>query len=316
MVFSQISYEYLLAALIFLALCLVFLFARLVVSRRAKSDPRRQFAIETLEKALAQRETFYLKVRHEGAHAEFQARLEEIDQRWLMMKARQELSHGVPAHPIEANFTLATPDGPKFYKFDSKIVKMIGSAPELGILLQIPSFLQVEKKRHFTRIRPDRDSVKKIALWPLDQNRPLPAESSQMDSPLVLCAQDGSPLFATVENISGSGIGLRLEQGAFAALSTQTRLGDGILCVIEFMSPDNRDFAMSFWFTAEIMNIRQEKDGAKVLGLEFTNWALAEDDSNILRWTYSSPSRGAKPILDLVKHEEEKQWLTFKNSCL
>ena len=161
MIFSQISDEYLLTTAIFFALCLFFLVARHLICQRAKNDPRRRFALDSLKMAVAQKEMFYLKVQAGDGEKDMKARLLGLDRRGLELQTQDEIPQNLVSRPIEANFTVATADGPKFYKFDSKIVKAGGTPPEFRLFLQVPSFLQVEKKRHFVRIRPDLDSVKK-----------------------------------------------------------------------------------------------------------------------------------------------------------
>lgn len=279
--------EYLLSICFFVLLCLAFALWR----RRRPVPQSLGFAGQTLEKAMSQGSTF--RLRFAGRDESVAATLSSLQRGRLQL----QIAGQAPASgEVEALFGIAGENGEDFFRFTSRVLSGAGAGQ---ISLAMPDHIEVEKKRHFARVRPAPDSVRAMGLWRLDPDHALPEDSSALGAPLaVFKAGQGSPDM-WLENISGAGMAVMLSARAAERAKDAVARGSQLLCLTQYLPPDGQGEARAFWCSAEVMNARPQGENL-LLGLEFTNWALLEPGSHAMRWSHSSPLRGVKPVLQWI----------------
>ncbi len=305
------EYEnYILSAIFFILMCLIFyLWKR--GSRKKSLNSRQQFIIETLELARSQFEIFNLKIFGDGSPKNgLSATLQEIDSAGLHMEAGGYVPESCGGGNTEVFFRAKRVEGPVFYAFSSRIKKVSKADYEDSLLLlEIPDSMRVEKKRHFIRVQPHKDDVRVIGVWQLKPGSKLPRATAELGAPLTHYKPGMTDEPVQVENISASGLALRVAKDNAEAEAACFQRGEHLLCLVIYVPDENDGKQIAFWCTGEIMNTRMT-EGANpclVIGLEFTNWAILEQGSSDIHWAHSSPSRGIKPIMQWVEQIDSKQ---------
>ena len=300
--------ELLLSLFFFLALCGAWLFWRMRRARRRASDRRVQI-MGTLEAAREQFATFNLRpISDTPGQSGLSAILLDMDERTLHLEVADYVDEAWKGLPVDAYFRVDGEDGPIFYVFRSLF---LGISPDFGkarVALALPEDLRVEKKRHFVRMRPQEDAVRVIGVWPLTEGQPLPHSTGDIGAPLSHATPGMQDKPVQVEDISASGLALRFpgkESPALAAIGK----GSHLLCLVVYVLDLSQNKPTAFWCTGEVVNERRSTGHtpARILGVEFTNWAVLEQGDSEIHWSHSSPSRGVKPILQWVERMDKKR---------
>lgn len=298
-----------LSLIFFLIMCALFYFWKRK-KKKEKSNAKQSFVIDCLEQARTQFEIFNIKPAIEGeAKNGISALLEKISANSLEMESSNFIPQDWLNREADVFFRLRNEEGPVFYTFRT-LIKQINSDYEHSTFeLTIPEHLRVEKKRHFTRVQPQKSDVQVIGVWPIKPGSHLPHSSAEIGKPVSQYRKGRTKEQVQVENVSATGIALRFKLDKDGKPPVQYNKGSQLLCLIVYQTEDNNVRPTAFWCTGEIMNSRiaegQEKE--LVLGLEYTNWAVLEQGTSDIHWAHSSPIRGARPILQWVKKIEQRQ---------
>lgn len=292
--------NYLLSALFLVILVAAFYFWK--ISRKKSSNAERHnFIMDTLEQARAQFEVLNIKLPSGGnPRAGLSAMIQEIGKDGLNISVSDYVSDDWLAKPVDVYFRISRDNQPVSYVFHSVIRKIRADYENSDIQLSMPMHLQVEKKRHFARVKPLKDDVRVIGVWPLTPGRRLPVSVNDMGKPLTHYKPGMEKAPVQMENISGSGLALRFPLDKDGRQPFDFSKGSQLVCLVIFVTGDSRPTA--FWCTGEVMNSRidEGQNRAFVVGIEFTNWAVLEQKATEIHWAHSSPSRGARPILRWV----------------
>lgn len=301
--------NYILSGVFFILLCL----AWWIWKRKKKSKSNAEsstFIRETLEMALSQYEIFNLKpLGINAAKTGISATLNAIDRAGLHMSVNDYVSAELVSKEVDAYFRVRQDSGPVFYVFRAQIRQLEADYEHSNLLLSFPEHLRVEKKRHFVRMKPDMDDVRVIGVWPLEPGKKLPKSTEDIGSPVTHYKPGMKEEPVQLENISASGLALRFRLDADGKTPIEWKIGSQILCLVVYNQGEASERPVAFWCTGEVMNSRTD-EGPKpslVLGLEFTNWAVLEQGKGEIHWAHSSPSRGAKPMLQWVEKMEHKK---------
>lgn len=285
-----------------LAICLILLFRW--SRKRSAAGGERRFIHTVLERALAQKTTFDIKLKDDPGRAGLSASLETIDPGNLLMFANGFVADEWKNKLVEAYFRVNQPEGPVFYVFNSHVGKLTPGPETSAMTLAMPTHLRVEKKRHFIRATPNPADILMLAIWPAAPGKRLPRSSHDLGQPAVRWKTGDKTEPVQVENISGGGLALKFQASENGALPIAADKGRQLLCLLVYRPEANAEKPAVFWCSAEIMNVRRS-GYAIALGVEFTNWALQLQGDSEIHWTHSSPWQGAKPILKWVASMEK-----------
>ncbi|MDE6735586.1 MAG: hypothetical protein K2J64_09000 [Desulfovibrio sp.] len=300
--------ELLLSLAFFLILCGAWLLWRLRRSRKSASA-RRGHIVAALEAAREQFATFNLRlISDTPGTSGLSAILLDVDDRVLHLEVSDYVDEAWKGLPVDAFFRVETDDGPIFYVFRSVFLDISPDFGKARVTLAMPDHLRVEKKRHFVRMRPQEDAVRVIGVWPLAEGQALPRSTADIGAPLSHATPGMKDKPVQVEDISASGLALRFpgkESPALAAIGK----GSHVLCLVVYVLDCAKDKTTAFWCTGDVVNERVSpgQPPARILGVEFTNWAVLEQGDSEIHWSHSSPSRGVKPILQWVEQMDRKR---------
>lgn len=299
---------YILSAIFFIVLCLAWLMIRL---KKKKNDRggNRKFIYDTLELARSQFEIFNMKPLNTGdARKGISALLDTIDRNGLHMTVNDYVSPDLNSQEVDVYFRVKQPDGPIFHVFRSNVRAIESDYENSRMLLSFPDHLRIEKKRHFIRVKPDHGDVRVIGVWPLEPGKKLPKSTEDIGSPVTHFKPGMKDEPVQLEDVSASGLALRLRLDSDGKTPVPWKIGSQMLCLVVYEQEEGQK-PTAFWCTGEVMNSRIA-EGAKpalVLGLEFTNWAVLEQGKGEIHWAHSSPSRGARPIMQWVEKIEKRK---------
>lgn len=303
--------NYLLSAFFFLLLCGCFYLWK--IKKKNSGNSQRKFVLDTLELASSQFEPFNIRLKGEGAPKNgLSAMLNSVVSDGLRMEVNDYVSEDWRGREVEVFFRARSEDGPVFYTFTSVIKKISADYESSQILLAMPENLRVEKKRHFLRVQPQKNDVRVIGVWRLEPGQRLPRSTSEMGSPLTHYKPGMATEPVKLENISASGLALRLLLNKDGKPPFEISEGSQLLCLVVYVLEESESKTVAFWCTGEVMNSRiaEGSHPALVVGLEYTNWAVLEQGAGEIHWAHSSPSRGARPILQWVEQIDKKHGQT------
>lgn len=298
---------YIYAGLIVLILILAW---RLLRLRRKlnQANSKQRYLLETLELARNQFVEFNIKPEAMENKAGYSALLEEVTEKTLELDANGFVPEDLQGKSAEVFFRAQREEGSVFYAFQTVIEKVSGDLENGRLTLKTPDHLRIEKKRHFIRVQPDKEDIRVIGVWKIEPGKRLPRTTSDIGSPSTQFKPGMESMPVQVENISGSGLALRFSSSHLDELEKQFPKGSHVLCLVIYVL-EGSEKPIAFWCSGEIMNSRL-KEGSRpelILGLEFTNWAVLESSSSEIHWAHSSPTKGAKPMLQWVAQVEKKQ---------
>ena len=273
---------------------------------------RKAFIREMLETAQLQNEGFDIHLDDQAGRASYSALLDHFSDEELEFTVMSHMAQAWEGCQADIFFCVRIKQERIFYKFHVTI-KSITPRKNMTVLrVRTPRNLEIGQKRAFFRIAPLPNTVRVLALWLLSPDQPLPRSTAEIGQPFLSCTihknakpEDFFSLY--VQDISGSGIGLKLQTSS----EDKRLVKDGqILCLLvynESMHGDER--LVNFCCTGRITNIRQasEDDPTKILGIEFTNWALLEKGNHIINWFHQAKATGIGPILQWVTKMDIEQ---------
>ena len=300
--------DLLLSLLFFLALCGLWLLWRVLRARRHASS-RRDYIFAMLEMAREQFATFNLRlISDTPGSSGLSAILVDMDDATLHLEVADYVDEAWKGLPVDAYFRVDTEDGPIFFVFRSLFLDILPDFGKPRVAVALPDNLRVEKKRRFVRVRPQEEAVRVIGVWALPEGQTLPHSTAEIGAPLSHATPNMKDKPVQVEDISASGLALRFP-GKETEVLRAIGIGSHVLCLVVYVLDLHSDKTTPFWCTGEVMNERksQEQPPARILGVEFTNWAILEPGSNEIHWSHSSPSRGIKPILRWVERMDRKR---------
>lgn len=300
--------DMLLSLLFFLVLCGAWLLWRVLAARR-RAGVRRDYIFTMLDAAREQFVTFNLRLISNVTGASgLSAIMLDMDEHSLQMEVADYVDEAWKGLPVDAFFSVDTEDGPIFFVFRSLFLEITPDFGKARVVLALPDHLRVEKKRRFMRVRPQEEAVRVIGVWALPEGQSLPRSTADIGAPLSHATPGMKEKPVQVEDISASGLALRFP-GKESETLRSIGVGSHLLCLVVYVLDLHSDKTTPFWCTAEVMNERksQEQPPARILGVEFTNWAILEPGGNEIHWSHSSPSRGIKPILKWVEKMDRKR---------
>lgn len=304
------TYEpYIISTIFFAILCAIFFFWQQRKKKRALSG-KQKYLMETLELALQQFEVFDLKLPMEANKRNgFSALLEEIKPHELVLDVNGFMPEDCKNKEVSVFFRAKRPEGPVFYAFNSIINDVHADYENSHIALAMPQVLRVEKKRHFVRVTPAQEDISVVGIWPIKPGKRLPKTTSEMGPPLThyKAGMEDDPV--SIENISGAGIALKINEINTQEFEQTFKKGSQLLCLVAYVLNED-DKPIAFWCSGEVMNVRiveGKETSSMIIGIEFTNWAVLEQSSSEIHWAHNSPYRGAKPILQWVEKIEQRQ---------
>lgn len=291
--------NYLLSALFFAILCLLFYIWHFRKKKKVSSG-KDKFIRDSLEMAISQYEIFGLKLHgNVSARAGYNAMLREIGNDGLQMGVNDYVPEDWKGKQVDCFFKVLRDGIPVYYTFESTVRKIKPDYENSTLVLSLPAHLRVEKKRHFERVKPQKETVRVIGVWPIKPGKRLPKSAEEIGPPLTHYRAGSPEEPVQVEDISASGLALRFPINGEDKEQIKFAKGDQILCLVVYVLETSDQKPIAFWCTGEIMNSRvaAPPHSALILGLEFTNWAVLEQGTNEIHWAHSSPSRGARPML-------------------
>lgn len=298
-----------LSVVFFLIMCGIFFFWKLR-RKKAESLATRSFARECLELAKAQYEIFNIKPEAGGeAKNGISAMLEKIEGGAIQLDSNNFAPQDWQGKAAEVYFKARREEGPVFYAFSTVIRKVKSDYEHSEITMAMPDHVRVEKKRHFSRVQPQKNDVQVIGVWPVKPGSRLPNSSEDLGKPLRQYRKGRTEELVKVENVSAAGIALRFKLDKDGNPPLAFKKGSQLICLVVYQMDDQDSKPTAFWCSGEIMNSRMTEDKEKelVLGLEYTNWAILEQGTSDIHWAHSSPTRGARPILQWVNKIERRQ---------
>lgn len=300
--------DLLLSLFFFLTLCGGWLLWRLRREQRSANDKRNHIRT-TLEAAREQFATFSLRLISDTPNTSgLAAILLDMDDRSLQLEVTDYVDKAWKDLPVDAFFRVHEKDGLVFYVFRSRF---LGVTPDFGkarVTLALPDSLRVEKKRHFVRMQPQEDAVRVIGVWSLPKGKPLPHSTADIGAPCIHSMPGMKEKPVQMEDISAAGLALRLPSHENETLRTISK-GSHLLCLVVYVADHTQNKPTAFWCTGEVVNERHSAGNtpARILGVEFTNWAVLEQGGNEIHWSHCSPSRGVKPIRQWVERMDKKR---------
>jgi len=310
---TRSSGELLLFAL-FLALpFLFFLFRELNRYRLRQQAMRNKARIrELLEMAQLQNQNFEIQLGEQSNRVSYSSILELIKGDSLHFNVLHHVASVWVATKADIFFSVVEKGVRHFHKFHVSVVAINARQKSSTVCTEIPKSLEIGQKRAFFRIAPLPNTVRVLALWLLAPTDPLPRSTNDVGAPFLSCkirkGAESDDIFSLyVEDISGSGIGLRLQ----TTTEDERIVKDGqILCLLVYNeSMHGEERLVNFCCTGRITNIRQaqDNDATKILGIEFTNWALLEKGNKNINWFHQAKATGIGPILQWVTKMDIEQ---------
>ncbi|MBQ7586352.1 MAG: hypothetical protein IJU40_08910 [Desulfovibrionaceae bacterium] len=297
--------------LIFLAIALFFLiilFIKIFIHFRHKKALREQQKnIHTiLERAQIQNENFDLQLGDRLNKNNYSSLLIEVNESSLVFNSLVHIPQDLLNNPAEFFFAVRTKGKKEFYKFRVKVLEVKYHKTITTLTVAKPKSLDIGQKRAFFRITPLPNTVKLLAIWLLDLDKPLPKTTSEVGTPLLSCtwhrenqAEDINTL--SVADISGSGIALHIPYDP--DVSPRIVKDAQILCLLVYNESFNEtEHLVNFCCTGHITNVRGDRNNKydKIVGMEFTNWAILESSNSNITWFHQAKATGIGPILQWV----------------
>lgn len=302
--------ENIVLSVIFFVIMCAFFYLWKLRKKKQKSSARQSFVMDCLEQAKAQYEIFNIKPDIEGeAKNGISALLEKIDAKSILLESSNYIPPDWQGKAADVFFRVRREEGPVFYAFSASIRKIVSDYELSKIELSMPDHVRVEKKRHFIRVQPQQNDVQVIGVWPIKPGSRLPKTSADIGKPISQFRKGRTEDTVQVENVSASGIALRFKLDKDGKPPLAFNKGSQLICLVVYQMEDDAGKPTAFWCSGEIMNSRIAEGHEKelVVGMEYTNWAILEQGTSDIHWAHSSPTRGARPIIQWVQKIERRQ---------
>ena len=299
------------------------------IHARKRSKAR---VLAMLEEAKEQAQRFEIQSQMAGNRHYLPASLREIGRDRLFFEISGEGELPAPDTRVEVFFRLKDEDvGTVYHKFLCTVLSVVVLAPKRArIELSMPDGLKLGQKRNFYRVKPTPRAVRVLALWMQPEDSPLPTNTADIGQPLYSFTnpaelfapqepedddaakpgkqspQEEPEIAIPVEDISGSGIGLRLPRPENL---DAVELGTHMLCLLVYNESSTEANLVRFWCLGKLVNIREPKDAPNsvIFGMEFSHWAILEPDSRDIHWFPNAPQSGVSPISQWVIKQDLEQ---------
>lgn len=304
--------EYILIfGVLFVALCFLFVCLNGRLQKIRQQKRRRNVIRQMLQTAQEQNEIFDIKVLEDNEINKngLSATLIRQGAASLDMEVLAYISMKWTGTPVDVYFRVSLPQGPTFYKFRSAIQTVDAGREKSRIGIAAPTDLEVGQNRNFIRVKPHKEAVRVIGVWPIEPDRPIPCTTAEIGRPVMLYRLDMKNEPVQVENVSATGMALRFPMEDAETRPVDLDKGSQLLCLVVYAMDKKGERLVTFWCTCEVVNARTVKGlaPALILGVEFTNWAVQEEGKAEIHWFHSSPSRGVGPIAQWVMRMDIEQ---------
>lgn len=287
--------------------CLLFTWTRSFYSSRRHETNSKERIRAMFEEAQSQNQSFEIHVQSKDSNKIIASTiLQEILPDGLVFETLTHVSDLLIDSSVEIFFRLREARNTVYYKCRCKIQEVeVLLMKRVRVKVSMPKDFAVGQKRNFFRIKPSPQSVRVLALWEQPFDKPIPRTTGEIGAPMFSftnqdnCSGADESMFMPVEDISGSGIGLRIPKpDNVEALQT----GMQILCLLVYNESVSETKLVTFWCIGKIVNIREIPDSSNslILGLEFSNWAILEQGKTEIRWFHNSSTSGVSPITQWV----------------
>lgn len=275
-----------------------------------RHQTRRAHLIRTmLETAQEQNEIFDLNIEEKhGTGKGLPAMLTRMLPDALELEVLAYVSREMTDHAVEVYFRATLKDGQSFFKFRSVIRDVKSHRQKSTIHLAMPRDIDAGQKRHFIRVKPPKDLVRVIGVWKMDAAKPMPRNTSEIDTPLLHYKSGMETEQVQVADISATGMALRFPAESLDVKPVDLDKGSQLLCLIIYQV-SKEDRMVTFWCICNVLNtrMRQDPEPALILGTEFTNWAVLEPGKADINWFHSTPKSGVSPITQWVMQMDMQQ---------
>jgi len=301
----------------FFGAVVVFVALALLLKSKAKDEPHltplswitdREKVREIFLFALRRRSKIRLTFSREvttSAHTD--AALAEVssDSLVLELSAAIRANQGWIGKLVECDFRLRQNPATQqwsFYNFVAEI-KDVRVVPEqyAQLIVTLPARLEMEQKRAFLRVEPQRTDVRELDVWPESHVRSEPHRPDDPQSwgrPHLSLTETTAPDI-TVEDISGGGVRLFLRGEALRTGHVMLTPGLRIYLSLRLSDPREPDGSVLFRLSCQVQNVyaSDTPDGGKAFGLRFVgHGAPVHDAPSRLEWR--APQGGGVPAMD------------------
>lgn len=305
-------------ALTFVVLFGLVRFVLAVKARREEMRRQQAKVRERLEEARKQGQRFEVQLLKDGKNTFVSTVLRDVGKSLVLEASNAVEGQTIGSH-VEVFFRVRDEEMGTVYHKIWCPVQTFSPGPRARFVLGMPTGLKEGQKRTFFRIRPMPRTVRVLALWSLGDDEPLPQHTDAIGQPMFsftnemrLIApeviddetykaafeeEDGSELYIPLEDISGSGIGLRVPQP-----EEEVTVGQRLICLLIYNETETMVNLVTFWCEGIVVNVREPKDdpGFVILGLEFKHWAVLKQGRKDITWFQSSSAAGAGPVTQWV----------------
>lgn len=205
--------------------------------------------------------------------------------------------------PVQVEFSITVGDSPRFFRFDSVVLRSGRDGARCLLELARPARLEPYRRRAFPRIRLARSEVAAAGLWRLEagpspcdaqsadaassQASRLPASPARLGAPLFVF-RPGSASSLRLDNLSASGVGLRVPRDAEAPAR----------CLIFLCLRTDGASPLALWLDCERRHLTPRQGRAMALmGLSIAHWGRVTRADDIIRWTPAASDGSAPPLL-------------------
>jgi hypothetical protein len=245
--------------------------------------------------------------REVAASAHTDAALAEVysDSLALELSAATRANRGWIGKLVECDFRLRQDPATQqwsFYNFVAEI-KDVRVVPEqyAQIIVAMPSRLEMEQKRAFLRVEPQRTDVRELDIWPENHVRsdPRRPDDPQSWGRAHLSLTEATAPDIAVEDISGGGVRLFLRGEALRTGHVMLTPGLRVYLSLRLSDPREPDGSVLFRLSCQVQNVyaSDTPDGGKAFGLRFVaHGAPVPDAPGRLEWR--PPQSGGVPAVD------------------
>lgn len=263
---------------------------RAAVAADPWSDARAVDNILTL--AQDQRVVFRLVGRPANAGPDLEAVCAHLERRALLLLSARDAAAWA-GRPVRAEFRVTVGDSPRFFRFDSVVLRC--SAGESSPLLELarPARLEPYRRRAFPRIRPDRPQVAALGLWRLEFAPPapggtgLPPDPARLPAPLFVF-RPGAAAGIRLDNLSASGLGVRISRDARPPAR----------CLIFLCLRTTGGTPLALWLACERRHLTARPGRATaLLGLRISHWGRVARADALIPWKPADDDGSTPPLL-------------------
>lgn len=281
---------------------IVWYFARkraLHSSAQKEAAQRKKIVYALLEKALDQRSTLRIENALQNDSAEsIQGTCTQITQDALFVTVNNTVnSVDLVEKTVKIYFTVNLKRKLNYFQC---IVKVLDCKPSAGSLLlhtSLPKSIDTGQKRNFVRVTPHKEAVLALAIWPVDEQNVLPAQSADLPHPL-LQYRPNKIHEVTLDNISGGGMRVIITVEESLQSDIDLTLG-GRLLVLVVLRSDETYKPMPYWVIGKIRMVSELKSPQNgiAVGFSYLHWAAMEKGKDtLISWFPADASGGIAPL--------------------